>query len=339
LAKSLDVLSLSEIPAAPSIVFGGQQTRYRVVLANAATSDQDDPRKINASSRVIAQIATYLYPAKEPGQMLRGNRKSVAFPRKLSAAMLPAPGQNRELEIDFASAGITPGDYEVEFELQSPQGTPINRLSTPLKIEENLATSDLVGFDRIRTSQAKGADTFVRRGATDDFGGRPVIEIDHRSPSNETSELSHAYLRLDLSGLANRGETIGREVLLMTLEPGGFQGKCTLQAYGVTTPLPQDWSEKGESHLTWETSPSKGPIESYPFLGRIEFDNSGGQLEKRADELRLFGPGLDDYLRATDAATVTILLVRSSEGATPTKLVSREGNEAESPALAIRKRR
>jgi len=159
--------------------------------------------------------------------------------------MLPPPGQNRELEIDFASVGITPGDYEVEFELQSPQGTPINRLSTPLKIEENLATSDLVGFDRIRTSQGKGADTFVKRGSTDDFGGRPVIEIDRRSATSETSELSHAYLRFDLSGIANRSETIDRAMLLMTLEPGGFKGKCTLQAYGVTTPLPQDWSEKG----------------------------------------------------------------------------------------------
>ncbi|HBJ37836.1 MAG TPA: serine/threonine protein kinase [Planctomycetaceae bacterium] len=339
LASTLDVLTLSEIPAAPSSVLSGQQTRYRIVLANAASSDENDPRKVNANSRVIAQIATYLYPAKEPGQMLRGNRRSVAFPRKLSAAMLPAPGQNREFEIDFASAGITPGEYEVEFELQSPQGTPINRLATPLNIEENMATSDLVGFDRLRTSQNQGADTFVKRGSTDDFGGRPFIEIDHRSPSNETSELSHAYLRFDLSGLANRNETIGRAMLLMTLEPGGFKGKCTLQAYGVTAPLPQDWSEKGEKHLTWDTSPSKGPIDGYPFLGRIEFDNTSGQLEKRADELRLFGPGLDDYLRASEAATVTILLIRSSEGTAATKLVSREGNETEAPALAIRKRR
>lgn len=103
LARSLDVLSLNEIPAAPSSVFGGQQTRYHIVLANGATSDQNDPRKTNAGVRVIAQIATYLYPAKQPGQMLRGNRQAVAFPKKLSAAMIPAPGQNRELEIDFAS--------------------------------------------------------------------------------------------------------------------------------------------------------------------------------------------------------------------------------------------
>lgn len=339
LASSLDVLVLSEIPAAPSSVFGGQQTRYRVVLKNAATSDQTDPRKVNAGARVIAQIATYLYPAKEPGQMLRGTPKAVAFPRKLSASMLPPPGQSRELEIDFASVGIPPGDYEVEFELQSPQGTRINRLLTPLTIQENLAAVDLVGFDRVRTAQGKGADTFVKRGSVDSFGGRPVIEIDRRNPSDEKSELSHAYLRFDLSDMADRSGSIDRVVLLMTLEPGGFKGKCTLEAYGVTGQLPQDWNEKSDSHLTWETSPSKGPIESYPFLGRIEFDNAGGQLEKRTDELRLFGPGLDDYLRASESATVTILLVRSTGGDAATKLVSREGNEAESPALAIRWRR
>jgi len=339
LASSLDVLSLAEIPAAPSSVFGGQQTRYRIVLANGATSDQNDPRKTNAGVRVIAQIATYLYPAKEPGQMLRGNRQAVAFPKKLSAAMIPAPGQNRELEIDFASTGISPGDYEVEFELQSPQGTRVNRLSTPLRIEENLAAIDLIGFNRVRTAQGTGADTFVKRGSADRFGGRPVIEIDRRNPNNETAELSHAYLRFDLSRLTNRSETIDRGVLLLTLEPGGFQGKTRLEAYGVTAQLPPDWNEKSEGHVTWETSPSAGTIESYPFLGRIEFDNSGGQLEKRADELRLFGPGLDDYLRASVAPTITILLVRATEGAAPTKLVSREGNEAESPALAIRQRR
>jgi len=338
LASSLDVLSLSEIPAAPSSVFGGQQTRYRIILRNAAASDQTDPRKVNAGSRVIAQVATYLYPAKEPGQMLRGNRKSVAFPKKLSAAMIPAPGQDRELELVFASSGVAPGDYEVEFELQSPQGTPISRLSTPLRIEENLAAIDLVGFDRIRTSHGKGADSFVKRGSTDDFGGRPAIEIDRRSASSEPSDLSHAYLRFDLSDLANRSETIDRVVLLMTLEPGGFQGKCQLEAYGVSAQMPQDWKEKGGNHLTWETSPSQGKIESYAFLGRIEFDNGGGQLEKRGDELRLFGPGLDDYLRASDAPTVTILLVRSTEATKATTLVSREGNEAEAPALAIRKR-
>lgn len=227
----------------------------------------------------------------------------------------------------------------MEFELQSPQGTRVNRLSTPLRIEENLAAIDLVGFNRVRTSQKMGADTFVKRGSTDSFGGRPVIEIDRRSPSNETSELSHAYLRFDLSGLTNRSVTIDRGVLLMTLEPGGFQGKGRLEAYGVTTRLQSDWNEKSDKHLTWDTSPSAGTIENYPFLGRVEFDIGGGQLEKRADELRLFGPGLDDYLRASVSPTVTILLVRATEVATPTKLVSREGNEVESPALAIRQRR
>jgi len=339
LAKSLDVLTLAEIPTAPPSVYGGEQTRYRVVLVNGATSPQTDPRKLNAGARVIAQVATYIYPAKEPGQSPRGTRRSVAFPRKLSASMLPAPGQSREIEIDFASSAFAPGQYEVEFELQSPQGTPINRMSTTLRIDENLAAIDLIEFDRVRTSQRSGADTFVKTDSTDDFGGRPAIEIDRQAPKQDVVQQSHAYLRFDLAGWQNRAETIDRVVLLMTLEPGGMKGKCTLEAYGVTQRLPQDWKEKGDGHLVWQGSPSDGAIESFPFLGRIEFDNSGGQLEKRADELRLFGPGLDGYLRSSDTSTITILLVRSTEATAPTKLVSREGNEAEAPALAIRRRR
>lgn len=335
LAKSLDVLTLAEIPTAPPSVYGGEQTRYRVVLVNGATSPQTDPRRVNAGARVIAQVATYLYPAREPGQSLRGTRRSVAFPRKLSASMLPAPGQSREIEIDFASSTLAPGQYEVEFELQSPQGTPINRMSTTLRIDENLATIDLIGFDRVRTSQ----DTFVKTDATDDFGGRPAIEIDRQAPKEGGVQQSHAYLRFDLAGWQNRGATIDRVLLLMTLEPGGLKGKCTLEAYGVTQRLPQDWNEKGDQHLAWIGSPSDGSIEGLPFLGRVEFDNSGGQLEKRAHELRLFGPGLDDYLRSSETSTITILLVRSTEATAPTKLVSREGSESEAPTLAIRRRR
>jgi len=339
LASTLDVLQLREFLAAPSAVFGGQQARFRLVLANAATSDQDDPRRLNPGVRAIAQVATLLYPAQPADQGTRGTPQSVAFPRKLSAAMIPAPGKQRELDLDFPSLGIPPGDYEVVFELQSPQGTRINRLATPLTVEENLAASDLVGFDRVRTSRGNGADTFVKAEAKDEFGGRPSIDIDRLTAADKTVEVTHAYLRFDLREWADRKSKIDRAVLLMTLEPGGFQGKCKLEAYGVTTRLPQDWREKGENHLTWETSPSVDKVENYPFLGRIEFDNSGGQLEKRPDELRLFGPGLDDYLRDSTESTVTLLLVRSNDAKQATKLVSREGNENEAPALAIRERR
>jgi len=338
LASTLDVLQLREFLAAPSAVLGGQQARFRLVLANDASSDQDDPRRLNPGVRAIAQVATFLYPAQQSDQGTRGTPQIVAFPRKLSAAIVPAPGKQRELDIDFPSSGIAPGVYEVVFELQSPQGTRINRLATPLTVEENLAASDLVGFDRVRTSRGNGADAFVKADAKDEFGGRPYIDIDRRA-ADKPAEITHAYLRFDLQAWADRKAKIDRAVLLMTLEPGGFLGKCKLEAYGVTARLPQDWHEKGENHLTWETSPSIDSVESQPFLGRIEFDNSGGQLEKRPDELRLFGPGLDDYLRASAESTVTILLVRSSDAKQATKLVSREGNENEAPALAIRERR
>ena len=339
MAGSLDVLRLSEIAASPQRLLGGHQARFRIRLANTASGPADDPRRVNAGAKVIAQVATFVVPASERQQVGGGNRRPVAFPRKLPAAMIPPPGQTRDLDIDFSSAGIAAGQYDVVFELQSPQGTRINRLSASMVVDENLAAIDLIGFDQVRTSLGDGADTYVRPGSQEPSGARPSIEAGRKPGGGDSPEVIHAYLRFDLGDWAGRRQRIDRAMLLLTLDAGGSRGNCVIEAYGVTALLPPDWKEKGDGAIQWQTSPSAGDIRSYPFLGRTEFDNEGGRLEKVPDGVRLFGPELDDYLRATEGDTVTVLLVRANDGAEPTRWVSREGGEATAPGIAIRESR
>lgn len=339
MAGSLDVLRLTEIPESPPRLLGGHQARFRVRLANTASGPADDPRRVNAGAKVIAQVATFVVPASGGERVGSGNRRPVAFPRKLPAAMIPPPGQTRDLDIDFSSAGIVAGQYDVVFELQSPQGTRINRLSASMVVDENLAAIDLVGFDQVRTSIGRGADAYVRPDSQEAYGARPSIEAGRKPGGGDSLEITHAYLRFDLGDWAGRRQRIDRAMLLLTLDEGGSRGNCVIEAYGVTSLLPPDWKEKGDGAIQWQTSPSAGEIESYPFLGRAEFDNEGGRLEKVPDGVRLFGPGLDDYLRETQGDSVTVLLVRANDGGEPTRWVSREGGEATAPGIAIRELR
>ncbi len=334
LAKTLDVLRLSDVPAATSDVTAGEQARFKVALANHATSPQNDPIVLNQGARVIAQIATNLRRVDATG---RGLPSSPGFPKKLSPAMIPAPGQSQVIDVEFLTATLSPGEYEVEFQLQSPSGTRVGRVTTMLTVNENLAVTDLIEFERVRTEQRRGADTYVASGSDTGFGAGPYLEIHQPVKKPEQTEpAKHAYLRFDLGPWASQRDRIDRAMLLLTLDSGGHKGKATLTAYGVTQLMSADWAEKGEGEIKWVTSPSAGEIESYPFLGRVELDNSGGQLERQADAIRLFGRGLDDYLRGNNGEFVTILLVQTNTADQPLRVVSREGKADESPALALR---
>lgn len=331
MARELDVLRLSEVPAGTSSVLSGDMARYQVLLENRAGSAEDDPRVLHRDARVLAQIAIYLKPAEATGPT---KRLSPGFPKKLGRTMIPPPGEERRIEVDFLTTSLPAGDYEVSFELQSPSGTPIANSGSRLSVQENFATIDLLGFDKIRTGAGRGADTFVEHGSDAEFGGRPYVEVDLRGGDKPSRK--HAYLRFDLASWSPGLQQLDRAILLLTLDAESYRGKTTIEAYGVGGRMPDDWQEKGDGHLTWEASPSVGNLEEYPFLARIEFDNGRGQLEKQSDLLRLFGPGLDDYLKDLDSSSATILLVRTTRNDKSTRFVSREGNSEAAPALALR---
>lgn len=334
LAKTLDVLRLSEVLAATSSVTAGELARFKIALANRANSPQNDPRALNPGASVLARITTQLRRNESSG---RSSSTSPGFPKKLTPTMIPAPGESQSIDIEFLTTTLSPGEYEVEFELQSPIGTRITSITAALTVNENLATTDLIEFERLRTEKRRGADTYVASGSDSGFGAGPYIEI-HRPPQkpDQTIPVKHAYLRFDLGPWAERRNSIERAMLLLTLDSGGYRGKATLAAYGVTQLMSETWTEKGPGEITWATSPSTTDIESLPFLGRVELDNSEGRLEQQADAIRLFGRGLDDFLQAGSGEFVTILLVQTNSTDQPLRVVSREGRADESPALALR---
>ncbi|MGV3485488.1 MAG: protein kinase domain-containing protein [Planctomycetaceae bacterium] len=330
LASSLRPLQLDEVLAGSPSVPQGQQARFQIKLTNAASGGNEDPRAVNAGAKVAAQVRAYLG---HPGQL---KRPAPAFPKKLSIAQLPSLGKSAVIEMIFGTDGLPPGEYDVAFELQSPKGGKVSEVSTRFIVLENLANADLLGFELIRTAQGRGADTFIVKGSADDYGGRPFIAVDQRTVDGKPI-VEHAYLRFDLQSRANAPSDIDRVVLLLSVEADGLRAKSTLNAYGVPPDFSKDWTEKGERHLTWDSSPSAGGVESYPFLGQVDVDNTNGSLEKQADKIRIFGTALDEYVRQSQE-TVTILLSRTTSGEKATRFSSREGSAEHSPALAIRDR-
>jgi hypothetical protein len=252
----------------------------------------------------------------------------------MSANQLPAPKQSSVVEVQFTTAGLLPGQYRVMFELQSPTGTPISEVESQLTVVENLATTDLLGFEILRTSKGRGADNTLSSSASDDLGGRPYLSV-HRQTINKTLITEHVYLRFDLKTRANTSAMIDRVILLLTVDKDGLRGESLVNAYGVPEGFSSDWEEKGESRLTWEKSPSAQNVESLPFLGQARLENSGGAMEQQTDAARIFGEGLDDYIRQS-GEQVTILLVRTNEGTKETRFRAREGSVEQAPALAIR---
>ncbi len=325
---SLEPLRLSDVLAVSTAVPSGQMARFKMQLTNTAADGRRDPRVVNAKAKVIAQVRSFLvHPS-------GSTMPDPAYPKKLPPAQIPGLGKSNSQEIIVSTVGLQPGEYEVHFELQSPQGQKVSTASSRFSIVENFATGELLGFDHLRTAQGRGADTTVKQGSTDDFGGRGYLS-NHNYKDRNVLIVEHVYLRFDLQERTKPDAEIDRVILLLSLAPEGLRWKSTINAYGMENDFVQDWAEKGEQRLTWATSPSAKNVESLPFLGQVEVDNHGGSAEKQVDQIRIWGPAMDDYVRQSKQM-VTILLVRTSSADKQTRWSAREGNSSQAPALAIR---
>ena len=170
-AASLRPLELTQV-AGTSEVMSGDAARFKMRIANNAIDATTDPQAINADAKVAAQIVTFLQQNGGP------NRKGPTFPKRISGTQLPRPGESKEIEIQFMTSGLAPDSFEVLFELQSPSGETISSATNALTVSENLREGDLLGFETLRSHAGRGADTYVREGSTDDFGGKLVTAVD-----------------------------------------------------------------------------------------------------------------------------------------------------------------
>jgi hypothetical protein len=229
---------------------------------------------------------------------------------------------------------LPPNAFDVRFELQTPSGNTITSTGASLTIEENLRDSDLLGFDLVRTRPGRGADTYVRSGSSEDFGGKDHLQAFSKGGRKEQD---HIYLRFDLAKNAFPMSELDRAILLLTVQPGGHQSTSEFTAYGIVSGLNQDWQETGEGHLTWQDSPCRKGVGGQHYLGEFTMDNSKDNLKDVQDGVRLFGAELDDFLRSASSDLVTIVLIRNTQSDKPTLFKSREGKPKEAPALALRR--
>lgn len=328
-ALSLRPLELQPINAGTRQVSSGEAARFRMRLVNQASDSAHDPRTINAGARVVAQVVTLLTP--------EGSNRVVrpTFARKFSPSQLPRPGESEEFEIQFLTNDLSPTSYEVAFELQSPTGDPISRIRETLRVEENFAHGELLGFEQLRTHAGRGADTYVVSQSEDSQGSRAEL----RSLRKGGAQQEHIYLRFDLSKATVAKDAFDRAVLLLSVQAGGLQGKSVLNVYGIQSRLEQDWKETGEGSLTWNNAPCRDGIGGQQYLGPLVIDNFNDHLSKVADGVRFFSNELDDFLRNAPDDLVTIVLIRENVADAPTIFKSKEGKPGEAPALALRLQR
>ncbi|TWU57332.1 serine/threonine-protein kinase [Rubripirellula reticaptiva] len=331
-AASLASLELSPVNASSLQVTGGEAARFKMRLINRASGDADDPRQLNAGADVVAQLVTYLVPA--DGKRL----KAPVFPRKFSASSLPQPGESDEFEIQILTDRIAPTQYKIVFELQTPGGTVVGQSNSNLAVEENLMTSELLGYQTLRTADGRGADTYVSSTSDESFGDRHIVQ-GFQGPDGSIMVQEHIYLRFDLAKCKFDRKEIDRVILLLTVaQHGEVDAENKFVAYGIVQGLDSGWTESGPGYLTWSQSPLREGVESQTLLGAVQFMNRDNRLKDQADQIRISGTAFDDFLRTSRDDRVTIALVRQSRSSKRTYFRSKEGRPSESPGLAIRQR-
>ncbi len=103
---------------------------FELKIANKAEGPSKDPRRLHSKRKVVVQVVTLLI-ASDSNTVSR-----PAFAKKFSPRQLPSMGRSQNFNIQFLTDGIPPGDYEVTFELQTPMGELIQRVTEVMTFKE-----------------------------------------------------------------------------------------------------------------------------------------------------------------------------------------------------------
>ncbi len=331
-ALSLKPLELKPINAGTRSVTSGEAARFRMKLANNAVDAAHDPRVLNSDAKVAAQVVTLLTQAGST-RVLR-----PTFAKKFSPSQLPRPGESIDVEIQFLTNDLDPADFDVAFELQTPAGDRISRISETLQVAENLAEGELLGFELLRTHAGRGADTYVSDNNQQALGDKPMLQTLRKRAQGKPQQ-EHIYLRFDLSKSEVSKDAFDRSVLLLSVQPGGLQGKSTVNVYGIESELEEAWNETGEGSLSWSQSPCRDGVGGQKYLGQFTIDNFKDHLNNVSDGIRFFDPALDDFIRNASGDLITIVLIRENVNDAATRFKSKEGKPNEAPAIALRPKR
>ena len=325
-ASSLQPLNLLGVVDGTRTTTVGQAARYRVQISNDAQNSATDPRRVNSDAKVAAQLVTLL---KQPGE---ARVRRPTFPKKILVSQLPRPGETRDVEIQFLTNNLPATEYELEIQLQSPDGVVVATTMDRLTLEENLQESDLLGFQIVRSHQGDGADTYVQQGITEGLGSKGILQGHKDGKSNE----QHIYLRFDGSRYSESLKDCDRAGLLLTVAKGGHAGRSKFTVYGIEQGLDSEWKENGAESLTWDNSPCQKDVGGQKYLGQISIDNTKESLKDSVDQVRLIDSELDAFVRRHDGENLTFVLIPQSTSNRPIRFHSKEGNPEMSAGLAIR---
>jgi len=325
-AASLSPLSLISGGAGSRDVMSGQAARYKLRVTNDARDSKTDPRHTNSNTKIVAQLVTLL---KQSG-VSRVERPT--FPQKIPLSQIPQRGSSREFEIQFLTGNLPPEQYQVEFQLQTPDGYVIASITDRLRVQEDLSKADLLGFEVVRTFQGEGSDTYVQKNSGEDFGSSKMVQGSRGSQIQS----QHIYLRFDLSKFSSNTQELDRASVLLTVAQGGHEASSVFDVYGITKGLEPKWSETGEGHLNWDTSPCRDGIGGQKYLGRCSFDNTKDGLKYSQDCIRFVSRELDDFISNATTDLITLVFIRETPSNRPSRFRSKEGKPDEAPALAIR---
>jgi len=328
--QTLKPLVLQNLTAVRSQVGSGDFAILKFDLVNQAAAYKEDPTRIHAGAKVVAECHLYLQSADGV------RRENYALPLRRGAKQLPSPGKSSALEFRFNTASVPLGDYTAVVTLETPKHQKVSELTTPLRITTNFGSGELVGFKTVRTWAGIGADTSVGEKAAKDAGDAKQLTLAGTSDQPPAKQ-QHLYLRFDLTRWEAPREKLEHAVLMLTLTGDAPKSPFEIRAYAAGEALSSDWQESGENALQASDVPAAGDLGKLRFLGTIEADNSGDVLKNKTDAVRLYGPELDDAIQQAGDA-ITIILVRSKGASKPLRFYSKESEPEKAPGLALRAR-
>ncbi|MDA8746482.1 DNRLRE domain-containing protein, partial [Rubripirellula amarantea] len=322
-------MKLLPVSAASSEVTSGDAARFKIPIANEAGDASVDPKTIYASTGYVGKLVTKI--KRKSG----GSFTSPTFPKRFSAKQLPDRGQTDEIEVQFLTSNLTAGEYDVRFEFQTPGNQKFSEVSSGLTVKENLAHSDLLGFEILRTHVGEGADTYLHSDWNSPMESKREIELLRKGMDGYTKE-EHAYLRFDLSKSKVDVAKLDRAILMLTVSGESNTSNVVVQAYGIKNPERMNWDPSDPGSFTWENSPSAMGITNEVFLGQVTIHNHDETLKYQGDQVRIYSEALDDFLRASQGNPVTVVLVSETWIDKPIRFRSKDGKLDQAPALALR---
>ncbi|QDT03562.1 Serine/threonine-protein kinase StkP [Rubripirellula lacrimiformis] len=229
-------------------------------------------------------------------------------------------GQPRSPGIDASPTDASPADATRRTDPSVPD--PLDSAEPP--VSPAVPTK----WVAISTADGRGADAMVQNSGSDKLGERTTIGLRTRNGI----EVTHSYLRFDLSQLKDTRAKIDKAGLILTVVGSKRPVDATIRVYGIS-----EVGKWDESKLEWESTPSWDKavkqIHQYPLLAEVTVDEMPADVDRDKNQIRISDPRLAKFL-AEEGDLVTFGLA-GEHGSMGMRFVSREKSSQDAPQLLV----